>query len=35
MTINTSVIELSVKPPLQITTRNDNDDYKYLIDTKN
>ncbi|CAK77304.1 unnamed protein product (macronuclear) [Paramecium tetraurelia] len=35
MTINTNVIELSLKPPLERSTKNDNEDYKLLIDTKN
>ncbi|CAD8153139.1 unnamed protein product [Paramecium pentaurelia] len=35
MTINTNVIELSIKPPLERSTKNDNEDYKFLIDTKN
>ncbi|CAD8158605.1 unnamed protein product [Paramecium octaurelia] len=34
MTINTNVIKLSLKPPLERRTKNDNEDYKILIDTK-
>lgn len=34
MTINTNTIEISVKP-LERMTKNDNDDIKYIIDTKN
>ena len=35
MTINTNVIELSIKPTLERNSKNDDEDYKLLVDIKN
>lgn len=35
MTININVIELSLKPPLERNNKNDEEDFKFLIDIKN